>query len=160
MAARRTVKAGLVVAGALFALLLLLSVNESLSEDELARRVAQSQPSWNNYDEDLKAQLGAAPVAQWEGSLSGIQWEPGVVRVSFSLRGDWAERDAAIPVLVKLPTGETMRHESALRAGGQVEYRFPSSCDIPPRWVRVRYPFYGERRIVLSEEGCWEATGG
>ncbi|MFO7974396.1 MAG: hypothetical protein R6V12_07170 [Candidatus Hydrogenedentota bacterium] len=152
------VKAGVFLAGGVMMLLLVaLPRHTPMSEKELARRVAQSDPRWNNYDEDLKAQLGAAAVAEWEGNLIRIQWASGVLQVSFSIRGPWAERDFAIPILLQFPNNQTLRNETAVRDGKRVTYRYSTSFEEPPQWVAVRYPFYGERRIVLSEEGLWEA---
>lgn len=79
--------------------------------------------------------------------------------MAFLVRGAWAGRDIAIPVLLKLPNGETRRNADAAREDGKLVYRFTTSLDTPPQWVVVRYPFYGERRIVLSEDGRWESTG-
>ncbi len=156
MAARRVPKAGLIAAVAIV-LLMFLMAKRPIPEEELARRVAQSAPSWNNYDEDLKAQLGAAPVAEWKGDILGIRWDGATLKVRFSLRGDWAERDIAIPVLIRLPDGETSMNQTASREGREVVYSFPAQLESPPQWVIVRYPFYGERRIVLSEEGTWDS---
>ena len=158
MRAPRVLKASLFLAGVLLALLLVLPVRAPLSDEELARRVRASQPAWGNYDEDLKAQLGAAPVAEWEGRLTRLQWASGVLQISFSLTGPWAKRDVAIPILVQLPDGETFRDEAAIREGSQITYRLSTSLEHPPQWVVVRYPFYGERRIVLSEDGRWESA--
>jgi hypothetical protein len=157
MPARRVSIAGLVVAGIIVILLMVITANRPITEEELARRVQQCAPSWSNYDEDLKAQLGATPVAEWEGELEGVGWEASALTVSFALTGDWAKRDIGIPVLVKLPVGETVRSGSFSRNGSMAIYRFPTPLDSPPQWVVVRYPFYGERRVVLSKDGHWSA---
>jgi len=99
----------------------------------------------------------AAPVAEWEGSLTRIQWASGILQVSFSITGPWAERDFAIPILLQLPNHETIKNEAAVREGNRVIYRFSTHLEASPQWVIVRYPFYGERRIVLSQEGLWVA---
>ena len=158
MRSRRLPVAGLAVAGVMV-LVLLLTGRGPISGEELARRVAECEPSWSNYDEDLKAQIGAAPVAEWKGEVAWARWEAGELRVAFLVRGAWAGRDIAIPVLLKLPNGETRRNADAAREDGKLVYRFTTSLDTPPQWVVVRYPFYGERRIVLSEDGRWESTG-
>ena len=38
-----------------------------LDTAEIARRCAESHPEWQNYQEDIKGQIGAAPVAEWKG---------------------------------------------------------------------------------------------
>ena len=158
MPSRRLPVAGLAVAGVMV-LVLLLTGRGPISGEELARRVAECEPSWSNYDEDLKAQIGAAPVAEWKGEVAWARWEAGELRVAFLVRGAWAGRDIAIPVLLKLPNGETRRNADAAREDGKLVYRFTTSLDTPPQWVGVRYPFSGARRIVLSEDGRWESTG-
>ncbi|HPK00105.1 MAG TPA: hypothetical protein PKW60_11510 [Candidatus Hydrogenedentes bacterium] len=157
MPSRRLPVAALAVAGVVV-LVMILSAKGPMSSEELARRVMKCEPSWSNYDEDLKAQIGAAPVAEWKGEPAEARWEAGELRVSFAMLGVWAGRDAAIPVLVKLPNGETHRNEAAAWEDGRLVYQFTTSLQATPQWVIVRYPFYGERRLVLSEDGRWESA--
>lgn len=60
MPSRRLPVAGLAVAGVMV-LVLLLTGRGPISGEELARRVAECEPSWSNYDEDLKAQSEPPP---------------------------------------------------------------------------------------------------
>jgi hypothetical protein len=157
MAARRMLKRSLFFATLLVVLLVVsLPMHAPVSEKELARRVMRSDPAWNNYDEDLKAQLGAAAVAEWEGKVTRIQWVSGVLQVSFIITGPWEQREFAIPILLQLPDSKIFRNDAAVREENKVTYRFSTASEEPPQWVVVRYPFYGERRIVLNDEGVWE----
>jgi hypothetical protein len=158
MAVRRALQIGFLFAAVVLALLIGLTARAPISDEEIGRRIAESRPAWSNYDEDLKAQLGATPVAEWEGEPADVRWESGAISVVFELSGPWAERESAIPVLIELPTGETIQNDAALREGVEVVYRFSTPLKAPPRWIAVRYPFYGERRIVLSDEGKWRST--
>ena len=83
MAARRVPKAGLIAAVAIV-LLMFLMAKRPIPEEELARRVAQSAPSWNNYDEDLKASSGR-PLSRSGGQSSDSVGRRGL-KVGFSLR--------------------------------------------------------------------------
>ena len=96
-----------------------------------------------------RRRLGFVPLLQGATALVALL-------LVFMLTGDWAERDFGIPVLVKLPSGDLVRNESVTREGSEARYRFSTGLDAPQQWVTVRYPFYGERRIVLSEKGSWE----
>ncbi|MGI6458554.1 MAG: hypothetical protein ACOX5J_00395 [Candidatus Hydrogenedentales bacterium] len=157
MPSRRLPVAVFLVAAAVV-VVMILTAKGPISSEELARRVINCEPSWSNYDEDLKAQIGAAPVAEWKGEPAEARWEAGELMVSFAVLGVWAGRDTAIPVLVKLPNGETHRNEAAAWEGGKLVYQFTTSLQAMPQWVIVRYPFYGERRLVLSEDGRWESV--
>ena len=123
----------------------------------MARRVENSQPTWQSYSEDIKGQIGATPVAEWEGELTEVRLEGGAVRVTFRLSGPWAQRDAAIPVLLREPFGGTRRNTGARRDGDFVTYiiELPETARgqaLP--WVELKFP-HGQRRLPLSEKGIW-----
>lgn len=161
MARRRLALAGAVLA-AVAALLFFSTARarRGLDPAELARRVEESRPTWQGYDEDIKAQLGAASVAEWRGRLVEVAWEPGRIRAAFELAGPWARRDIAIPILLHDAHGSVLRSSEAhVSDDGRVTYTFDYPGTAPPAWLELRYPFYGARRIVLSGEHHWKHEG-
>jgi hypothetical protein len=139
-------------------LLLLADVggcSSTVSDAELQRRISATRPSWENYQEDIKAQIGARPVAEWEGAVS--QWHCAGNRayVQFQLRGPWAKRKAVMPVLLREPTGAVHHPEQAERGGDTVTYVFQlpdQFISTMPAWLELKSP-RGESRIVASESG-------
>lgn len=133
---------------------------EAVTPSELADRTAQSAPTWQSYTEDLKAQLGARPAAQWQGAVVSVRRDGAAVEVSFALSGPWAERDVFAPVLLREPLGSTLRSVDAARRGNVATYRFElddRAARAPLPWVQVKFP-HGERRIILQEEGPLKAA--
>jgi hypothetical protein len=133
---------------------------QSISLSELSRRVATSRPSWQSYQEDIKGQIGATPVAEWAGIPIEVNRESSGVRVVFRLSGAWATREQAMPVLLRDALGNVYRDSSAERAGDRCTYLF----EIPERvgrsgmpWVEIMYPD-GNQRVTLSEDGHWGKT--
>lgn len=132
----------------------------AVTDAELVARCAKSQPSWQNYPEDIKAQVGAGPIAEWEGVPSQAQYRDGVLRVTFSVQGPWSRRDASVPVLLQDPTGRVHRNVSAECASGSVVYSFDlskTSGETVPAWVELKFP-HGTKRISLSERGEWRGA--
>lgn len=131
-----------------------------VSEQELASRTRSSQPAWQNYEEDIKAQIGATPVAQWQGAPIEVRRDGDRLYVTFRLSGPWAQRDIAIPVLLRDPLGRTYQNVRAQRDGHVVTYVFPLFGEdpaVPLAWVKLRFPGT-ERRIALSGGGAWQET--
>ena len=127
---------------------------------ELARRAAASRPTWNNYPEDVKAQIGATPVAEWAGRLAEVRAARGGVTVVFDLTGPWARRNAAVPVLLQEPFGGVHRDSEARREGTRVVYAFAlEPRDGVPPWVELQFP-HGRRHVVLPSDGVWRAAPG
>jgi hypothetical protein len=130
------------------------------SVEELARRVAACHPTWQNYQEDIKGQIGAAPVAQWRGTLIETRCENTLVSVTFQLSGPWAQRDITIPILVREPSGNwfegTQTHRQAARATYTCQLP-EDTANLPFPWLEIRYP-HGEKRVVLSSQGHWKAA--
>lgn len=126
-----------------------------LSDDELLRRTSASYPTWQNYPEDIKAQVGAGPVAEWNGEPQRVWGQGGSVYASFQMKGSWSQRGSAIPILMQEPTGGTYRNAAATRENGMLVYRF----DLPEplsaeslAWVQLKYP-HGDRRMTLPKAG-------
>ena len=153
--------AGLAVLGGLIVAYLryVQEAEARLDPGDLRRRVALSNPDWANYQEDIKAQIGAAPVAQWQGKPVRVWRDGAVIQVTFKLEGPWAERDMVIPVLIRDPLGHERRHLSYSLQLPEVIYSFQlgeeaSEALIP--WIVVKYPHH-EERLTLDSTGRWSA---
>ena len=127
----------------------------SISDEELKRRTEASQPTWPNYEEDIKAQVGAGPVAEWAGKPIEASVIGDAVEVTFRVTGPWSQRAAAIPVLLRDPTGGIHRNTRTTTGNGPVIYTFslPEQTLIPA-WLELKFP-HGEKRLVLSSSGEW-----
>lgn len=125
-----------------------------VSDEELAARVEGAHPTWQSYQEDLKAQLGAGPVAEWQGELVAAVQEGETLRLTFQLTGPWSGRDCFAPVLVADPREILHPPVSAVREKDSVVYRFslPSAGPLP--WVEVKFP-NGQMRLVFDQNGVW-----
>lgn len=130
-----------------------------VSTEELAQRVQQSFPDWADYQEDLKGQLGATPVARWEGVPLRARVAGDHVTVVFEVSGPWADYDFALPILIKDHLGKVYRNNGARRTGQEVEYTFRlrdrvEGTSVP--WLEIAYPHHFQR-IAFSDEGEWSA---
>ena len=131
--------------------------SDDVTDDELAERIAASHPGWNNYQEDIKAQIGAAQVARWEGRPIEASRNADSVVVTFEIEGLWEARDLAIPVLLRDPMGTTLGESRVDFDRGLAHYTFSLTenwvdSDIP--WVDLQYP-HRELRIVFRRDGSW-----
>ena len=126
-----------------------------ISPEEMARRCREAQPRWQSYQEDIKAFIGAAPVAEWRGRP--ISAARGGAEVTFQIDGGWADRTAALPVLLRTPTGEVHCSAKATGKGGERVYRFPIEADAAPPWLEIQYP-HARDRLVLDAQGAWRAA--
>jgi len=125
-----------------------------ISPEELERRVTASRPTWESYQEDIKAQIGARPVAEWEGRPLRASLEGGALQIAFAVEGVWATRKFAVPVLVRDPSGNVFRSADATHIGAKTGYTFllPNSLDpVTLGWVEVRYP--GNVKRLVPEMG-------
>ncbi len=138
----------LLVGGILFPL---AACVPSIDEADLARRCVQSRPEWNNYDEDIKAQIGATAAAQWDGEPLRAHAGNGQVQVTFAIRGPWEKRSAALPVLMRDPYGNTLRDSGeAGRNGSERTYTFilpAATAEGSLPWIEIKY-LHHERRLV------------
>ena len=132
-----------------------IGCGSGISDEELKRRTEASQPTWPNYEEDIKAQIGAGPVAEWEGRPVEAHVYGDSVEVTFRVMGPWAQRITAIPVLLREPTGAIHRNVRTTTGNGQVIYAFslPAQTSVPA-WLELKFP-HGEKRLVLSPSGVW-----
>lgn len=129
---------------------------QGVPEAELARRCAASVPAWNNYQEDIKGQVGAAPVAQWRGDPVWARHSGDRLEVAFALLPPWSEYACALPVLLRDPLGNDYRNVSASRRDGVRVYAFflaeGARAGLP--WVEVHYPHH-QLRLALDNDGQW-----
>lgn len=131
-----------------------------VNENELARRVRASRPTWQSYQEDVKGQIGAGPVAEWRGTVDEVRVEDGHIRVTFRVAGPWAARELAVPILLNEPLNGARREVSAIREGDRTTYLFdlpPEKSGLPVPWIELKFPG-GQRRIALDTQGRWTAA--
>ncbi|MBI1318040.1 MAG: hypothetical protein GC168_03690 [Candidatus Hydrogenedens sp.] len=128
--------------------------------DELVRRCAQSTPTWDSYQEDIKGQIGAAPVAEWHGEPVWARHEGAVIEVAFSVSPPWNDYPCSLPMLLRDPFGEVHLARQAENLDGVFVYRFElrSNPDAGLPWVEIHYP-HQERRLSLRSDGTWGEAG-
>ncbi len=151
----------LIGGGALFlgvvALLTWLNA-QGVPPEELARRCEASSPQWKSYQEDIKGQVGAAPVAQWHGEPVYVHQKGNTVEVAFQIMPPWGTSVAAIPVMLRDPLGHEYISGQAKRKDGLRWYHFslesPHMSILP--WVEIHYP-HQERRVALDSDGSWRS---
>ena len=131
----------------------------SISPEELVRRCRDARPTWASYPEDLKAQIGAGPVATWQGALVRIDCDGTLIRAAFRLEEPWAQYDAALPILVRIPSGRVLLPADTERTTDALTYRFVLDADSAPPWIELRYP-HTSRRLPLDQEGRWRPPAG
>jgi len=128
----------------------LVSCSRPVPPEEVRIRAEQSNPSWQNYPEDIKAQLGAGPAAQWQGEPIRAIRRNATVHVVFHVTGPWATYDAAMPVLLRDPYGNIYRNTTFHREEGETVYVFDlkeEAATGPLAWVEVKYPHHVRRLI-------------
>ncbi len=139
-----------------------LQARDRLDPVDLEARIRSSRPQWANYQEDIKGQIGAAPVAQWNGHPLSATLRGQELLVRFELEGAWIERLVALPILVRDPFGGMVLNHGAHFESPEVEYQFLLSNrqgDMSVPWVELKYP-HRETRLVFSPEGTWNANEG
>lgn len=130
---------------------LLASDTSTVSSAELLSRCQAAEPAWSNYDEDIKAQVGARPFAEWQGEPIAAEQTPEGLRITFRIHGPWAGRNAAMPILIRDGLGAVQRDTAAVfPEPGLVVYRFESSrgFGLALDSVEVRYPRHIRRVLV------------
>jgi len=131
-----------------------------LSPEELARRCADSFPAWQSYQEDIKAQIGARPVAEWKGRPTGVLQDGRHVRVTFLLTEPWNGRGAVLPVLLRDPLGVVYRNVGFESRGSERIYLFElteTSAVSRLPWIELQFP-HSEMRLPLDVRGAWRAN--
>lgn len=133
--------------------LVVTSTGAPIDEAALRARIQASIPTWESYQEDVKAQLGARPAAEWKGELVGGRiGADGVVEVMFRIEGPWADRDLGVPILVRDPELRVVRAVETIREDELRVYRVPMAGASSLPWVEVQYPHH-TRRIGLDGPG-------
>ncbi len=124
--------------------------------EEVARRCDKAQPAWQSYPEDIKGQIGARPVALWRGEVVHARQEGGSVSILFRIEEPWAGWEAAMPVLMRAPTGAVSLGVAEDRVSSERRYQFalPENDVAPLPWVEVQYP-HAQIRITLDAQGEW-----
>jgi len=144
---RKSVLVGFIILSGLFAFSVTY-FDTSLSNDELAARVAAFTPEWETYQESLKAEIGARPVAEWEGEPVSAERRTGHVVITVELQGPWAQRDFGLPLILRGPTLRTYAPATVEQKDGVAVYRFDVAEGEALPWVEVQYPL-GRRRIPV-----------
>jgi hypothetical protein len=150
----------LLVAGAAALLMLARPTDDpGMRLDELARLAQRARVSWADYGEDIKAELGATPAAQWRGAPVEARLEKQAITVRFSLEPPWSGYEFGFPILLRDPEGRVV----SPTAYSDGVYRFAhvgTATPLTVPWIEVRYPPNEERRIVFDAGGVWHARSG
>lgn len=142
-----------------FAIIRMSLTQNQPTREELTARIAASTPQWANYPEDLKAQIGAQPVASWIGHPVAATRADSAVEVTFRLAGRWGkEHHPGLPILLRDPLGNELKSDAAqCDANREIVYafRYPegSQNDALP-WVEIMYP-HQQRQLTFSRDGEW-----
>lgn len=134
---------------------------QGIPQAELVQRCEESRPTWNDYQEHIKA-IHAGSVAKWSGELQYVEYGPALVEVHFLLAGYWAETRAVIPILVRTPGAKTYRLiEHLERQGNLLVYVYPATTHMPSSypWLEVHYP-HTQQRVNLDANGVWRKKSG
>ena len=154
MAGRICVAIAALLFAALFGFFYILN-SRGVSPEELARRCAGARPAWQSYQEDLKGQIGAAPVAAWRGHPVEARFTDTEILVLFALEGKWVDYAAALPVLLRTPSGDVLTGVAEDKAGARRTYRFAMEEDSGrAAWIQLRYP-HASKRILPDAGGVW-----
>ncbi len=148
----------LIVGGAFVYGLLTSGATRPASEAELAGRVRAARPNWSNYTEDLKAYLGATPVAQWTGEPVEASVDGNRVSVTFRLAPPWSGYAFGMPLLLRDPMGRIHANRDFQRQNGAGAYTFVlDNLDpaTPLPWVEIRFPSDRQKRLVFDAHGTW-----
>ena len=130
-----------------------------VAPEEIARRCRESRPAWQNYQEDVKGQIGARATATWRGEPMRLEVAEGTARLTMRIVGPWTEYQYGIPILLRDPQGNTALSIDAGPPGGERTYTFALPTQSVPPWVEIHYP-HAERRLALTAEGQWHAPSG
>lgn len=125
--------------------------------EEIARRCREARPVWQNYQEDIKGQIGARAAASWHGEPVRLEVRDGTARLTMRIHGPWADYPLGIPILLRDPQGGTHSSIDAGPPGPERTYHFSLPGATPPPWIEIHYP-HNERRLPLSPEGTWQAA--
>jgi hypothetical protein len=134
----------------------MVSSHQVMDASTLAGRCAASRPTWDGYQEDIKA-INAAAVAAWHGAPIHVHQEGLQVTVRFAITGDWRDYRCAIPILLRDPLNRMYHPDHVVCEKDLHVYSFTVSQDAGEHvfpWIKLRYP-HREDRILLNEDGIW-----
>lgn len=114
-------------------------------------RVRTCTPTWESYQETIKAEIGAGPVAQWTGSPTGAVYAAGEVTVTFRVEGPWADAGLAMPILMRGPDMNAQLPIDATVSGEYTTYRYTIDTAAIVPWVDVRFPRATERMQLIHD---------
>ena len=122
-----------------------------VDESELATLAGKAHPVWEKYQEDIKAQIGATPVAQWRGTPRHAWQDVNGIHVQFDIEGAWKKRACVIPILIRNPGGTEYLSAKGVVEQGTITYTFPPSnlTSVFSDTIEIKYP-HEERRLVLA----------
>ncbi len=132
--------------------------SQGLPRDELLKRCQDSHPQWERYQEEIKGEIGARPVAEWNGEPIAVRQNNGEVLITFLMKGPWITYAVPLPVLMRDPLGKVQCSTNAEYAGAACTYHFPrpkEEADAILPWIEVHYPRQ-ELRISLDSQGNWK----
>ena len=136
---------------AIFSCLFLIACDLKINEAELAILAGKAHPGWENYQEDIKAQIGATPVAQWRGTPRHAWKDGDGIHVQFDIEDAWKKRTCVIPILIRDSGGTEYLSTKGLVEEGKVTYTFPpsSSLSVFTNTIEIKYP-HEDRRLELE----------
>jgi len=139
-----------------FVLAIAFSGQTELSDAELAERIRATPIEWASYQEDIKAAATARAAAEWSGEIVRVAFRDGVARVVVRLRGRWATRGVALPILLRTPEATECWPDTTERHGDERLYvfRIGDAATPAPPWVAIQLPG-GEQRITLDAGAAW-----
>lgn len=136
---------------------LIATVNaQDPSQAELVKRCRASQPAWNGYQEDIK-EIGARPVARWQGTPVSMSVTSSEVRLTMKLAPPWDNWDCALPILIKDPEARVLRNDRDERQGDLRVYLFNLQAmagEPMPPWLEIQFP-HTRQRLFLDADGNW-----
>ncbi len=139
--------------------IILAMVNsQGVPRDELMKRCQESHPQWERYQEEIKGEIGARPVAEWNGEPIAVNRNGDEVLITFQLEGPWIDYAVPLPILLRDPLGNVQCSTTAEYAGATCTYHFSrpkDEADSLLPWIEVHYPRQ-ELRISLDSQGNWK----
>lgn len=141
----------LILLSAVVSCLFLTACDPKINETELAALAGKAHPVWTNYQEDIKAQIGATPVAQWRGTPRHAWKDAEGIHVQFDIEGAWKKRACVIPILIRDNGGTEYLSPKGVVEQGTVTYTFPSASlnSVFANTIEIKYP-NEERQLVLE----------
>lgn len=123
-----------------------------ITPDQVRARALAAAPDWFRYDEDIKGQIGAAPVAAWHGAPEWVRIGPGGAEIAFTVTGAWRDYGAPLPILARDPFGKVHLANAGRWEDDLFVYRLPELADAGIPWIELRYRRH-ETRVQIGTDG-------